>query len=170
MHRNDDRHQWLVKKSIICTKMAHNSEMCWHRGGAETCRVGAASRLAAGAPRRVSTEADSLTEWVLWRQAKKRWVTLKVNKIKAGNLRASLFHSPCRWQRGGWGWGGGDPGGWEDYTVWVNVCRHMCVYMDGGDGILTHFTSKTLWQHDGGLLTNTVNKQLHLSVYLIFTI
>lgn len=147
--------------------MAHNSEVCWHSGATETCGMGAASRLAAGALRRVSTEAASLTEWVLWRQAEKWRVTLKVNKIKVGNLRASVFHRPRRRQQGG---RVKDEGGWEDYRVWVSMGADVCVFMDGGDGMLTHFTSKTLWKNDGGPLMHTVNKQLHLSVYLIFTI
>lgn len=40
-----------------------------------------------------------------------------------------------------------------------HVCRCMCVYMDGGDGMITHFTSKTLGKNDGGVpLMHTVNK------------
>ncbi|KAK5896722.1 hypothetical protein CesoFtcFv8_009852 [Champsocephalus esox] len=45
--------------------------------------------------------ASSVTEWVLERQAEKCRVTVKVNKIKAGNLRASVLHKRCRQQQ--WG-------------------------------------------------------------------
>lgn len=31
-----------------------------------------------------------------------------------------------------------------------HVCRCMCVYMDGGEGMITHFTSKTLGKNNGG--------------------
>lgn len=40
-----------------------------------------------------------------------------------------------------------------------HVCRCMCVYMDGGEGMITHFTSKTLGKNNGGgPLMHTVNK------------
>lgn len=84
-------------------------------------------RWAAEAPRLVSAEssgASTVTEWVLERQAEKCWVTVKVNKIKAGNLRASVLHKRCRQQ-----WGGSvkDEGGWEDYRLCVRRSAQMCV-------------------------------------------
>lgn len=85
-------------------------------------------RRAVEAPRLVSAEASrasSVTEWVLEHQAEKCRVAVKVNKIKKGNLRASVLHERCRQQQGreckrqGW------MRGLE--SVWGRVCRCMCV-------------------------------------------
>lgn len=85
-------------------------------------------RWAAEAPRLGSTEANgasSVTEWVLQRQAEKWRVTVKVNKIKAGNLRASVLHKRSRQQqvKGSVK----DKGGWEDYWVCVDVCAFVWI-------------------------------------------
>lgn len=50
----------------------------------------------------------------------------KVNKIKAGNLRASVLHEPCRQQQGG---SVKDRAGGEDYSMCVRglVCMCLCV-------------------------------------------
>lgn len=84
---------------------------------------------AAEEQRLVSTEAtraSSVTEWVLERQAEKWRVTVKVNKIKAGNLRASVPHKRCRQQRER---SVKDKGGWEDYRVCASMCVNACVFV-----------------------------------------
>lgn len=143
--------------SIIWSKyMACNSQMCWHCGGRDVPLCQKPERWTVEAPSLVSAEssgASSVTEWVLERQAEKCWVTAKVNKIKAGNLRASVLHKRCRQQQGGGSVK--DKGGWEDYRecvcVWECVQGHTCLYTSGG-GILIYFASNTLWQTDEGPL------------------
>lgn len=92
--------------------------------------------------------ASCVTEWVLERQVEKCQVTVKVNKIKAGNLRASVLHKRCRRRQGG---SVKDRAGCEDYrarrSMCVDVCVFVCVF---GGGILTYFASNTLWQSDEG--------------------
>lgn len=87
----------------------------------------ALKRRVVGVPRVVSTEANrvsSVTEWVLQRQAERWRVTVKVNKIKAGNLRASVLHKQCHRRQGG---SVKDKGGWEDYRVYVSISADVCV-------------------------------------------
>lgn len=50
-----------------------------------------------------------MSEWVLERQAEKCRVIVKVNKIKAGNLRAFVLHKRCRQHLGG---RGAEAAGW----------------------------------------------------------
>lgn len=64
-----------------------------------------------------------MTEWVLEHQAEKCRVTVKVNKIKAGNLRASVLHKRCRQQQGGGGVGVEKTG--EAERIIECVCEHV---------------------------------------------
>lgn len=115
-------------------KVAHNLEVCWHCGTIASCWARNLSdelqERQGSSPHRgtEASRASSVTEWVLERQAEKCWVTVKVNKIKAGNLRASVLHKRCRQQRGE---GGSvkDKGGWEDYRVCATMCADGCVFV-----------------------------------------
>jgi len=75
--------------------------------------------------------ASSVTEWVRERRAEKCRVTVKVNKIKAGNLRASVPHKRCRQQRKRGG-GEGKRQGWMRglQSVCEHACLRMCVCVD----------------------------------------
>lgn len=87
----------------------------------------ALKRRLVGVPRFVSIEANrvsSVTEWVLQRQAERWRVTVKVNKIKAGNLRASVLHKQWHRRQGG---SVKDKGGWEDYRVCASISADVCV-------------------------------------------
>lgn len=123
-----DMNAWFKRLSFR-PKVAHNSEVRWHCGGHRVPPSQRPERWAAEAPGLVSAEASgasSVTEWVLERQAEKWRVTVKVNKIKAGNLRASVPHKRCRQQREG---SVKDKGGWEDYRVCASMCAHACVFV-----------------------------------------
>lgn len=90
----------LVSVSVITLEVFRNGEVtlfCWSTGSEQWAAPEpelVCSAQAAGPP---------VTEWVLESQAEKWRVTVKVNKIKAGNLRASVLHKRCRrQQREGW--------------------------------------------------------------------
>lgn len=100
--------------SIMFTKK-NNCEGCWH------CWAWTMSCRSAEAL--LHRQASSVTEWLLQRQAEKWWVAVKVNKIKAGNLRVSVLHKQSHQQqvKGSVK----DKGGWEDYRVCVDVCAFV---------------------------------------------
>lgn len=56
--------------------------------------------------------------------AETSWVAGKVNKIKAGNLRAPVLREPCRQQQGG---SVKDRAGGEDYSMCVCMGVHVFV-------------------------------------------
>ena len=85
--------------------MTHNSRGCFGTAGAAPSRW--ARRLSNELQKRPKAHphrgraGPRVIEWVLERRAEKCWVTVKVNKIKAGNLRASVLHKRCRQQQRG---------------------------------------------------------------------
>lgn len=107
-----------------------------------------------------------MTEWVRERQAWKCRVTVKVNKIKAGNLRASVLHRRCRRQRGaGEGAGGCRRQGWMSglrcarARVRARVCSRVDLLVGSSPTLqATHCDRTTRALHsESGFTSHAVN-------------